>query len=356
VLALACALAAGSVSASGDTLRQLRFSPDGQHVLAQDSSGITLLSVQPLAVLFLIPARLAGDAQFTPDSRAVVFVSSPTRPDRQPPAGGQRVLLIRSPPHVERWQLAGHVRADSPEIPAGCGTQALSPDGRTLACEDFGGTLRLIDVASGNAIFEKKRFVKLIPLYNILPSGSVDLPNGQFLGDLGGACMHFSPDGRFLLAVPCGGEGRKLAYDLHERSAVKLGPDVSRVVHGNCVFIAPHRLLAPFRFSNARATAKLMAFPSGKALSKLTIPPGPLFQAADPGFILIRPFGKHAFLRDPNAGRAAAMELSSGDVIISETPALDVLGRYYVAEPSPGTVGLYERGKGLQATVVLHEK
>jgi hypothetical protein len=99
-----------------------------------------------------------------------------------------------------------------------------------------------------------------------------------------------------------------------------------------------------------------MAFPSGKALSKLTIPPGPLFQAADPGFILIRPFGKHAFLRDPNAGRAAAMELSSGDVIINETPALDVLGRYYVAEPSPGTVGLYERGKGLQATVVLHEK
>jgi hypothetical protein len=50
------------------------------------------------------------------------------------------------------------------------------------------------------------------------------------------------------------------------------------------------------------------------------------------------------------------VELSSGEVIISETPALDVLGRYYVAEPSPGTVGLYERGKGLQATVALHEK
>jgi hypothetical protein len=50
------------------------------------------------------------------------------------------------------------------------------------------------------------------------------------------------------------------------------------------------------------------------------------------------------------------VELSTGQVIISDTPALDVFGRYYVAEPSTGAIGLYERGKGLQATVALHEK
>jgi hypothetical protein len=48
--------------------------------------------------------------------------------------------------------------------------------------------------------------------------------------------------------------------------------------------------------------------------------------------------------------------VSTGQVIISETSALDVFGRYYVAEPSAGVVGLYERGKGLQATVALSDK
>jgi hypothetical protein len=40
-------------------------------------------------------------------------------------------------------------------------------------------------------------------------------------------------------------------------------------------------------------------------------------------------------------------------MITSETPALDVSGRYYVAERAGGEVELYERGKGLQAAVSL---
>jgi hypothetical protein len=35
---------------------------------------------------------------------------------------------------------------------------------------------------------------------------------------------------------------------------------------------------------------------------------------------------------------------------------IGVFGNRYVAEVRPGEVGLYERGKGLQATVVLHKK
>ena len=49
------------------------------------------------------------------------------------------------------------------------------------------------------------------------------------------------------------------------------------------------------------------------------------------------------------------MELRSGhEVITSDQIALDVLGQYYVSERNPGEVGLYERGKGCQATVMLH--
>jgi len=54
--------------------------------------------------------------------------------------------------------------------------------------------------------------------------------------------------------------------------------------------------------------------------------------------------------------RSAAAELDTGQIIISDTPALDVLGRHYVTEPSAGRVGPYERGRGLQAAVALHGK
>jgi hypothetical protein len=40
-------------------------------------------------------------------------------------------------------------------------------------------------------------------------------------------------------------------------------------------------------------------------------------------------------------------------MITSETPALDVLGKYYATELPNSEVGLYERGKGLQASVSL---
>ncbi len=50
------------------------------------------------------------------------------------------------------------------------------------------------------------------------------------------------------------------------------------------------------------------------------------------------------------------MEFATGQVIISETPALDVFGNHYVAEVRNGEVGLYERGKGLQASVRLDER
>jgi hypothetical protein len=69
----------------GQTLRQLRFSPDGRYVLAQDDSRITVLTLQPFAVLFQAPGEKADTAQFTPDSRQVVFITSASSPCLNPP-------------------------------------------------------------------------------------------------------------------------------------------------------------------------------------------------------------------------------------------------------------------------------
>jgi len=364
---LALAPAAGSAPPQSDTLRQLRFSPDGKYVLAQNASEITILSVRPLAVLSRIPAEFASNAQFTPDSLQILFMRSLARADRRAAVGQERVLLIRSASLVERWRVADGTRVDSREIKGvRCATARLSPDGRTLACEDSEGTLRLIDVASVETLFEKRNFVRLFPIYNFNPDGSIDVPNGQFTGELGHVSMDLSPDGRFLVASPSGGDGKALAWDLQERRAVGLTGRLREIT--GSIFLWPHRLLILQSGSKQGVgTAELVAFPSTEILSKFKVPVGPLFRTADPDFVLVRPFGlaaaTNAFFAvkplntgGPDARRAAVAELATGEVIISKTPALDVLGRYYVAEPFAGAVGLYERGKGLQATVALREK
>ncbi len=51
----------------------LKFSPDGKHLIAQDDSGITVLTREPLAPLFRIDAPEAFPAQFAADSQTISF-------------------------------------------------------------------------------------------------------------------------------------------------------------------------------------------------------------------------------------------------------------------------------------------
>jgi len=51
------------------------------------------------------------------------------------------------------------------------------------------------------------------------------------------------------------------------------------------------------------------------------------------------------------------LEFRSGhELITSDQTALDVSGQYYVAQPNPSEVNLYERGKGIRDCVVLRKK
>ncbi|HEY1203880.1 MAG: M48 family metallopeptidase [Bryobacteraceae bacterium] len=328
---------------NGD-LRQLRFSPDGQYVLAQDESGITVLTVRPFLVLFRAPAENAAFAAFTPDSREIVFVGSGT--------------------HVERWSIAGRARVEFTETPLRrpCETERLSPDGHTLACVDQAGGLRLIDVASSETIFEKKRF------------GTAR--DGVPGDDPGAARMDFSSDGRYFIAWAPRAATAVVARDLVQKSSVTLSGKLERLLGHNFAFLAPDRvmispevepisrrdpdtlpdMLEPFPsmrqiaasppLRKVSVTGTLVEFPSGKVLSQPQLPPGPLFRAADPGFVLVRPLGRFA---------VGAVEFQTGQMITGQAPALDVLGRNYVAERLMGELALYERGRGVQATVQLPE-
>jgi hypothetical protein len=381
-MAIALAYPPVAVGQTGSTppvsLRQLRFSPDGRYVLAQDDAEVTVLTVQPLTIAFRIPARNATDAQFTPDSREVVFATSVA--------------------HVERWGIVDRRRVALDEVPLqACATERLSPDGRTLACVDPGGTLWLVDVGSRKTVLKREKYVTEAREYAGGRSARIQL----VILDPSLARLGFSPDGRFFLAAPAmpyqtpkevSGAVTVLAWDTHEKKEVPLGGETRDLRHGSSVdyagaslalqyfvFTAPDRLMisSMWSFRRGSVTARLVAFPSGVVLSKPKLRPGPLVRATDPGFVIVRPFpqfplplppfefslsvGGQVFRppapqADPanQTRRSEAVEIATGQLIVSETPALDVLGSYYVAEPRPGEVGLYERGKGLQATVALH--
>jgi hypothetical protein len=333
------------VASPAPSLRLLRFSPDGHYILAQDESAVMVLTAQPLAILFRAPAENAGAAWFTPDSQQLVFVTSATS------ANSQRIVLVGPPAHVERWDIANHARMQSTEVRLPpCDTEVLSPDGRALACVDFGGTLRLIDIRRGETILEVKQFGRQ------KVSGDLLHPRGYSVwGDPGAADIDFSPDGRFVIAAPDGmkSDGSAVGFDLRQRKPIKLTGSLRDLPRRVWAFIAPERvLLAELDLEDPTVTAALVAFPSGKVLLKSKIPAGGVLSpATDPGFVLIHPFGLYAFY-DPQAKRTAAVEYRTGEVIISETPALDVFGNHYVAQLPSGEIGLYERGKLAPAATV----
>jgi hypothetical protein len=336
-------LVLSAIRGEAQTLRQLRFSPDGRYVIAQSNSGITILTVQPFATLFRISTDKADVAHFTPDSRQIVFVSSGIKVD------SDKIVFRKSPAHVERWNIADQTRVESAELPMlVCGTEKLSPDGGILACLDLKNTLLLIDIGSGLAILQKKHFI------------GVKVDRDRY--DMGSVNVDFSTDGRFVIVRPRNADGSPIAWDLRQRSVVRLSGPLKQLKDNSSVFVSADRVvmwsgaLSESDYEDGLADAKVMAFPSGRVLSAAKIPIGPLVRATDPGFLIIRPFIASDFLGGHSLEPVAAVNLSTGLVIGSHTPWLDVCGRFCVAEPTAGEVGLYDIEKGLQATIVLQNK
>jgi WD40 repeat protein len=302
-------------------------------VLADGGNEIMVLTVKPFEVALRLPAKNAGFIQFTPDSKQIVFLTSIelSHPDNHA--------------HVAWWRLADRVRTGFVELPEeNCETVALAPDGNALVCVDFDGDLRIIDVHTAQTIFKKRHFGKayddFVPRdpFPILPTGS-----------LGAARIEMSPDGRFVAARSLT-YGATILYDLRERHVVPLKAGLRGLrAASDFVFIDSDHLMisrwkGPLR---PKDFTTLVELPSGQVLSTPELPPLSygLTRTADPHFVEIRPYGKPLFW---------AYNYTTREIIPSEQSALDVLGESYVIEPQPDEVGLYDRLKGLQATVRLH--
>ena len=195
----------------------LRFSPDGKYVLAQDEGGIHVLTRDPFAVLFYIPAVDARNAVFSPDSQSIVFYNRSLR--------------------VESWAIAGQKRNWVHELTVlhPCFQTELSPDGSVLACLNSQFELSLIDVASESTLVVKKSFVQANFMGFCVAVTSLVEGRVPRLID-----MKFSPDAHYFLA---GSNGSHFAWDITARREFSLPGSIREAMRSSFTFMGPDKLV-----------------------------------------------------------------------------------------------------------------
>jgi WD40 repeat protein len=316
-------------------ISHIRFSPDGKYVLAQDDSGINVLTREPFAPLFRIEAADANPANFTPDSKGIVFYTDNLR--------------------VEHWSIAEAKMSEAKEVVVrkGCLQTALSPDGKFLACLNPEFDLSLINVESGQAVLQKNEFYAPDYWQYLMILGEL-LNRKSDTGNLGLQLISigFSPDGHYFAAGYNGPLVFRItrigyvaeALDLTTLRKVSLPDSLTRLIAGGFTFIGNDRV-AGINVENVKKSA-VVTFPEGKVITELELWRKGMVAATRGDYLLIRPIKDYAL---------GVMDLKSKAITkVNERPALDIYGDVFVAEMRNGQLGLYRMEKNeVLATALL---
>jgi peptidase M48-like protein len=314
----------------------LRFSPDGKYILAQDDSGINVLTREPFKPVFRIDAPEANEAQFSPDSQNVVF----NTPDLR----------------VEIWGVAEEKLSEAHEVVLRktCLQSLLAPDGKILACLDENFALNLFDVRSKTQIFQRKDFYTPDPIFLLLQR-LMGILNSDEISDarLRLINMGFSPDGKYFAAGQLGSaitafgvsrENASLVVELQSRATLSLKGNVKKLIAGGFTFTAPDRMIV-YNAENPNKSA-LLGLPGGEIIEEFPMFSGRLAAATKGNYLLVRPLQKSAVGVIDLARRMAIKG--------NKTPALDIYDQVFVAERLTGELGLYTTDKNeLLAAVTL---
>jgi len=290
-------------------ITNLRFSPDGRYILAQDDASVFVLSRDPLRLLFRADAPESHAAQFTPDSKSVVFDTKGMR--------------------VEEWNIDDGEREGIHDlaIPGGCVQTLLSPDGKTLACINNEFDVSLYDVAQGDSIFTKKRF--FAP--NMRDSFAFFW---MFLASLGEHVefqwvrMGFSPDGASFIGTD---PSNSLAVSITNHEQISLHGALPDMVRGGFTFIAPDRVVAINREDIKKSA--VLSFPSGDVINRFPLG-GDYWSAASHGkYLIVGP------LKDFPVG---VLDLSSNKFVFGskDVTAVDAFENLIAAQTRNGEIGL----------------
>lgn len=295
-------------------IRRLRFSPDGQYILAQDYSSIWVLKRQPLMFLFRIDAPDALPASFTPDSSAVVFSDETDL--------------------VQRWSLVDRERTEIHQLTIrhSCIRRELSPDGTVLACsywrDDAEGPVlgvALFDVETGAIKFEKQNLHRpaLAELWNML---LFEIQNGRF-PEL--VHMHFSPDNKYFVASA---RDTALALQLPSLTSANLPGQLKWLLPGGFVFVDNLRV-AVYDKDDPKKSA-IVSFPGGQVEKRLRL--GAELQSVTKGeFVMEALTGGVEHL--------GIVDLQKETITMSSrSDGLDVYGDVFINDTPGGEVALYD--------------
>lgn len=310
-----------------------RFSLDGKYILAQDDSGVSVLTREPLAALFRIDAPEAKPAHFSPDSKTIVLYTPNLR--------------------VEVWDIGEQKLQTAYEVVLrkSCVQTTISPDGKTLACLDNDLGLSLAEVATGNVIFEKKSFTQVgfsdlftMMLASLLADSDFDIGTNEFI------TMSFSPDAHYFVAGDrsttftgfgtIASESQSLAYDLTTRATVPLKGEIKKVVASGFAFVSADKIVG--NNSDNAKKAGVFSFPSGEAVENFELHGQSFLQAASPSYVLIR-----------GGGRRGLLELSTRKVFTLQRPILDVYGDAVLSEQRNAELGVFSLKGEPPKTVAL---
>jgi len=304
-------------------ITNLRFSPDGTLVLAQDDGGIHILKRDPLSLLFFIDAPGANKAFFSPDSHSVVFYTPSLR--------------------VEVWDIAKQERTFVHEMTLRepCMQDMLSPDGRTLACLDSKFALSLIDVASDASFFTKKDFFRpdyltlFFFMLALLTEDGVTAPHLAFVN------MQFSPDAHYFLS---GSQAEHLGYDLVSQQEMSLPSRLKSSVSTRFAFIGNDRI-ASTNPSNPEKSG-IVGFPSGEKIREYKGGAALELESATHGnYLVVSP------LKD---GPIGVLDLDKDQLATLHHPAADTYDGALLYERDNGEIALSDmKGGKAKATFRL---
>jgi hypothetical protein len=377
-------------------IKNLRFSPDGKHVLAQDGASVFVLTHEPFSASFRIDAPSAEPAWFTPDSRSIVVSTADLR--------------------VAVWDIASRSRAsayDGSSIAIQCLQTQVSPDAKYAACLDKQTQIQLFDLSTLTSITKSAQlFDTLIDTnrFAVFLATTFTPPRFRLVR------MTFSPDGRYFLAVQsvhpvhqavvgsgsiapyatpedvvkamgqqrvdggalafltfhnlevlqtlremgvynafqkwvgdasCCREGDTghphgfdntttvgvVALDIPADKPVILRGETNAFARGAIVFLSPDRLLAQ-KLDDSR-NSELATFPDGKLIRKMDLPGNSLVATGD---------GSSAIMRPTQGPGVEIIDMKTGKSVLGSKNALamDLYGTNFVTQSAMSEVGFYD--------------
>jgi hypothetical protein len=307
---------------------QVRFSPDGAHIMIQDEAGIYILTRQPLGLTLAITAPRALAARFSADSKTLIVAT--------------RSLNIARYDLALSWKIS----ETAPLVAPVCLAAELSADGELAACYDTELRLRILRTSTGDELFSDQ--FRAPPPRHIpipVPRGRETAfaePFGYFYAAGMKAwigrrefefSMAFSPDNRFLLARDS--SGAAIAVDVSSRKKIGIPRSLNRNLEKAWCFADPGRIVV--LESKKKGESELFTFPGGVLTGRLPATGTAAVTMSEQRYLRVE---------SPYAEEPGVFDLESNRFLENlRKGTTDIFKDFAVTYSSDGEVSLYKIGE-----------